>query len=924
MRIPAASRRRALSSIRSLCLLVALGVWQAGAGSLSAAAEKPASLPSGSLQGRLDQAKALFDRRAYPDALAILEALLPDAEKAGDPAIIARTLYYSGRSYYFQSDYRTALPLLERAREISHSTGDRLFEGEVLRGIGRLHKQQGTYPDGLRACDEAIAIFTELGQTREVGRTWTTVGALRDLMGQFDLALAAYEKAREGLQSVKDDEYYTLFNEIGITYTNLGRYEDALASHTISLEGREKLGDRYFIGISHANIGDAWFSLGQYQRAIEHYERCIELCGTSGDRRSIAVVHGQLAQAWFAVGDARRTLEHAQKELELTRELHLDHMEAVALRHVGKGHALQGDIEEAVSFQEQSLELSRKVGALADEAQTLVALSELRLGLGQAQPAAAFARAAIDVARRTHAPDLDWEARVALARSARSVGDNAEALAQLKASVEIIDSVRGRVRTDSGKIGYFDSRQTVYQELADVLQEQGAVPEALEVAEAARGRAFSDLLVAQRPALKPAAGGSLDEIRVIEARLRAQEAEAGDEAAADLRLVQTRAAGESSLAGKLNALRNEQPELASLIAADPLRVAEIRNIAARLDATLVEYLVTERRLLIWVVQPGGAITSAAVPVGRDTLRDSARSLHEHLNRLTAEDLRQPTVVRDELARFHRWAIAPIATHLPKDPASLVYVVPHDALLLVPFAALVDQRGDYFIRRHTLASAPSTGVLRFTQAKKQRVVSPDRPHLLALADPTAPADAALEALPGARTEVRQLSRHFPSRRRLALMGDQASEANAKRLSAGQTVLHFAVHGLIRDDRPWESALILAPGEGEDGWLRVPEVFGLDLRADLVVLSGCSTGLGKVSGDGIVGLSRGLIYAGAPSVVVSQWDVSDLSTAYLMSRFYAGLAAGRGKAQSLRAAQLATLDRYPHPALWAAFQLMGEPR
>jgi CHAT domain-containing protein len=129
-------------------------------------------------------------------------------------------------------------------------------------------------------------------------------------------------------------------------------------------------------------------------------------------------------------------------------------------------------------------------------------------------------------------------------------------------------------------------------------------------------------------------------------------------------------------------------------------------------------------------------------------------------------------------------------------------------------------------------------------------------------------------------------------------------------------------MVDDGRPWDSALVLAPGGGEDGYLKVSEVFGLELRADLVVLSGCSTGRGRLSGDGILGLSRAFLYAGTPSVVVSQWDVSDLATSYLMDRFYSGLRAGRGKAEALRLAQLATLERYPHPALWAAFLLVGE--
>ncbi|MGH8285835.1 MAG: CHAT domain-containing protein, partial [Steroidobacteraceae bacterium] len=254
--------------------------------------------------------------------------------------------------------------------------------------------------------------------------------------------------------------------------------------------------------------------------------------------------------------------------------------------------------------------------------------------------------------------------------------------------------------------------------------------------------------------------------------------------------------------------------------------------------------------------------------------------------------------------------------------ALLFVVPHDALLMVPFAALEDHKGRALLATHTIASAPSIATLRYTADKRRRASGLGGARLLALADPISPPDAAMESLPGARTEVRRISQRFAADRRLALEGAEASERNAKQLSGGQTILHFAVHGLVRDDRPWDSALLLSPGGGEDGWLRVSELFDFELEADLVVLSGCSTGAGKLSGDGILGLGRAFIYAGTPTVVVSQWDVSDVSTAYLMERFYAELLAGRPKARALRAAQLAAQKRFPHPALWAAFVLVGE--
>jgi CHAT domain-containing protein len=883
----------------------------------------PLAGASEALQARLDQSKALFDRRAYQEALQSLNTLLPDAEAAGDDAVIARTLFYIGRSHYFLSDYRTALPNLERALAVSRDAGDRPFEAEVLRGIGRLHKQQGTYAEGLQACEQSVAIFEALGETREAARTWITVGAIRDLMGQYRQALAAYEKARVGLQARKDDEYYTLFNEIAITYTNLGRYEDALASHLIALEGRERIGDAYFIGISHSNIGDAYFALGQYERAVEHYEQCVSLCGQAGEKRSVAVALGQLAQAWMAAGDPQRALQYAQRELELTREIRTEHLESVALRHIGNAYARLGNLDESLRYQQLALEMSREAGAIADEAATLASIADLRLRLDQAVEARKVAEQSLKLSRQTRSPELEWQAHALLARAARATADIDAAVDHLYASVEIIDSVRGRVRTDSGKIGYLDSRQAIYHELADLLRERGKHSEALEIAEAARGRAFSDLLAAQRLELAPDAAASLAAIREAEAGLRAQEQDTSADVPLDARLAQTRAASEAQLAGELRALRNDQPELASLIAVEPIGAREIAAIAARLDATLVEFLVTERRLLIWVVRPSGEITARAVSLGRDALREMVRTLHVRLNDPTAEELRQPAALRTQLAELYRHAIAPVADQLPRSADELVYVVPHDALLLVPFAALIDESGEYLLKSHAIVAVPAAGVLRYTAGKKKQVVSADQPHLLALADPRPPEDAALEALPGARREVERLGRGFPAERRLTLLGERATEANAKRLSPGQTMVHFAVHGLIRDDRPWESALILTPGDGEDGWFKVPEIFGLDLRAELVTLSGCSTGLGKISGDGIVGLARALIYAGTPSVLVSQWDVSDVSTAYLMERFYAEMAAGRGKARSLRAAQLATLRRYPHPALWAAFTLVGEP-
>ena len=156
-----------------------------------------------------------------------------------------------------------------------------------------------------------------------------------------------------------------------------------------------------------------------------------------------------------------------------------------------------------------------------------------------------------------------------------------------------------------------------------------------------------------------------------------------------------------------------------------------------------------------------------------------------------------------------------------------------------------------------------------------------------------------------------------------IGKDASEAMVKREAGKYDVLHFATHGLVAPERPLTSSIVLGADAGEDGYLRVDETFNLDLSAELVVLSGCSTGLGKLTGDGIVGLTRAFLYAGTPTVMVSQWNVSDRATSALMDRFYLEWRRGASKAQALRTAMLAVRKQFPNPAFWAAFEVVGEP-
>jgi CHAT domain-containing protein len=208
------------------------------------------------------------------------------------------------------------------------------------------------------------------------------------------------------------------------------------------------------------------------------------------------------------------------------------------------------------------------------------------------------------------------------------------------------------------------------------------------------------------------------------------------------------------------------------------------------------------------------------------------------------------------------------------------------------------------------------VLRFLRAPQ----AASRAGILALGNPDL-GDPKMD-LKFAEEEALAVVQKVPQSR--ALVRKEASESALRRFGPAFSYLHFATHGEFNADAPLESALLLAKDERTDGLLTVNKLYSMRLAADLVTLSACETGLGKIaSGDDVVGLTRGFLYAGASTVVASLWKVDDRATAALMTRFYDELRGG-DKREALRAAQIATRERFPHPFFWAAFQLTGSAR
>jgi len=257
----------------------------------------------------------------------------------------------------------------------------------------------------------------------------------------------------------------------------------------------------------------------------------------------------------------------------------------------------------------------------------------------------------------------------------------------------------------------------------------------------------------------------------------------------------------------------------------------------------------------------------------------------------------------------------IAPALPHIRGKELLIIPHDVLHYVPFQALISAQGKYLIQDYPVYYLSSASLMQFTREKRRA----SRETALVMGNPSL-GDAAYN-LRFAEREAREIAAVYP--KSVLYLKEEATKPKAISSSPNFEMLHFAVHAEFNEEDPLSSALLLA-GEGkEDGRLKVAEIFSLNLKADMVVLSACETGLGKISsGDEIIGLTRAFIYAGTPSVVTTLWKVNDRSSYELMREFYQHLKTSK-KSEALRQAQLTTMKEFPEPFYWAAYQLTREP-
>jgi CHAT domain-containing protein len=882
---------------------------------------------------------------------------------------------------------RADRPIGDRGPELVLAVADRSGEyGLVIQGIEGGPGRYEAHIDALRPASEAdrrsaeaYRLFTStedlepkmaMAQRQQALDTWRDLGevaleaeALARLArqqndaGESRQAADLNRAAADAFERAGDRRWQAIsLNNLGAALLDLGEGQEAVDQYSRALPLARREGDPVTQAKALHGLGQAFQGQGELQKALDRYREALALW-PKGDVKRPYTLHqlGVLYARFFH--DARRGREKLREALAAWGPGE-EAWQAATLSQLGRLSYEGGRPDQARRYYEQALALrkSDRCGnsvllarlALAEEARRARPAADARMAeaLGivrteicpRQEPTVHLLDAGLAEGRGDHTRARQAyqrcetlydglgnrigvaESLAGAARAARALGDRQAAREASRRALDILESVRPTLLSEDLRISFFSGARQAFDFHIDLLREMGAGEEAWATAERARARALGDLLAEAGAGLrKGTAPGLVARERVLQRQLnllesrRLKSESKPKELEALRREIDARVADLEALRGEI---RRRSPAYASLTRPEPVTLATTRRELLDDDTLLLEYRLGDESSTVWAITRD-SLTTVRLPPRRQiepAVREAAHSF---------QNPDWPNGNPPPVCEASRLLLAPVARFLGH---RRVVVVADGALEALSFAALpmptdpaACPRAPALVDAHEIVALPSVAAL----LAQRHLLARRRPAprwLAVVADP-AYATGSGRRLPGSAAEAKAITAGLPPGKVFLAMGAGASLRTVAGGSLyGFRVVHFAVHGHLDPEQPLLSALALS-----DGDLPADEIYGLDLPAELVVLSACETALGReVPGEGLVsGLPRAFLYAGAARVLVSLWAVDDQSTRDLMVLFYRGLFQGLPPARALQEAQRTLRGQAgSRPYQWAGFVLLGD--
>ena len=816
------------------------------------------------------------------------EICLKIAREEGDRAMEANANCGLGIAYGILGDFRKAIGYLERHLNISEEVGDMAGEGRAYGYLGNAFISLGNFQKAKEYHERNLKILKDVGDRAGEGKAYGSLGIVYRCLGDFQKPIEYLNRYLEISKELGDREGEGgAYANLGNTFVSLGEFHKAIEYYEQYREISVEVGDRAGTGGAYGNLGITYDILGDFRQAIEYHERHLKISKELGDRAGEGSAYSSLGNAYHSLGDIQKAIEYHNRHLEISKEVGDRAGEAAAYGNLGSAYGSLGKFQKAIKYLERCLKISKEVGDRAGEAVAHGNLGSAYRNLGDFQKHIAECHER-HLKISTGVGDTAGEGKAYgnLGNAHKSLVNFQKAIEHYTNSVITFDHVRGTlIANDKWKISLRSTYDFSYSNLWGLQFMQGKVVEALFTADHGRAQALNDLL----------------------------EFKYG--------------------------LKRLLPDTETLSVTTP-------NVLSYLPSNTVFIGINEGGIVLWVNEKGKEIKTRRseidIPVTsyfqsllettrkeigvRADVNCEDRSLRKPSDKKLAEEgsskprSHSSHFETNSLQTLYNVVIDPIRDLLQGDE---VVVVPQGPLCLAPYAAFMDLKSKCLGDTFRIRLLPSLSSLRLIQ--NSPADCHNKTGALLIGDPwVREIGMKLEQLIWAKKEVQMIGKILQTE---PLVGKQATKDEVLRRISSVALVHIAAHGEMETGEIALAPNITPSAENparEDYLLTMEDVLKAKIRARLVVLSCCHSAQGKVKSEGVVGIARAFLGAGARSVLVSLWAIDDEATMEFMKVFYEHLVHGRSASEALNEAMksMRESDRFSAVKYWAPFVLIGD--
>jgi CHAT domain-containing protein/tetratricopeptide (TPR) repeat protein len=862
---------------------------------------------------------------SYLKALALAKSLgLKDREKECQDALYIINLYNKAKEFRSSGDYENSIKYFQKAINIAKNINSPDHELKCLRQMSLCYWDQNDFQEFRSLNEIALSIARKTRNKREEGICLNNIGLCCWKNDDYSNSLKYYEDALKIAREQKNTQEQTdSLNNIGIIYKEIGNYEKSLSYLTEALSIDQKLNKKEIILIDLNNIGTTYRKKGlisnnkqDFFKALDYFNDCLKIINNTNDiKTEIRVLNNRVLNN---IGTVFNDLEN--------------YAEALRYYKIGLKQAEELKDNETLSF------ILNNIGIVYYNS-------------GDYEESAKYCQKAIDLAGQIKSGQVLWEAFLYVANSYKKQAKFDDALKNYEYSIAAIESVRSTLELEELKASYLgtDKRIEAYHNLIDLLTrlhqsepKKAYDAKAFNYLEKAKARAFLDSLEVAQVSISQG----------IDTKLSAQEKLLNNDITSlykKLLVPDLTTEQKNDINKKLKKFEDDYEKLKREIRATSPAYANLRYPEIITLNEAQEKLVDNQTT--YFSYSIGKDNSYGFAISKNGLKIFPISPRKQLQAKVSAHIK--VITDKENADFHlgrELYTELVRPGLNRQTKRLVFV-PDDILYFLPFETLLQSgnQGRWLIQDYAIAYAPSLSSLWEIIKRGQRDGTKHKKDILAFGDPVyGPAEDQDNSqnssdifqdfysssafkffrLKYSGVEVQRIASLFNKNREEIYQREYASEQVLKNLDLEDfKIIHFAAHGLVDDQKPARSSIVLSldSKSQEDGFVQVREIYNLRMGADLVSLSACQTGLGQfIRGEGIEGLNRAFFYAGASSVLMSLWSINDQASSQLMERFYFHLFSSNSIMDALQKAKLEMIGFKPfsHPFYWAAFVITGD--